>query len=112
MFHPGLFSSFEYVVKAQFEEFDRLYATAPQRIDGHHHVHLCANILLAELLSVGEPWSAEDFSFQRGDKNFSSYAYRRAVDRILARRHRLVDLFILFPSADRAGSHRTHNQTG
>jgi len=92
MFHPGLFSSFEYVVKAQFEEFYRLYATAPQRIDGHHHVHLCANVLLAKLLPEGAV-VRRNFSFQRGEKSFLNHAYRRAVDRILARRHRLVDFF-------------------
>ena len=58
MFHPGLFSSFDYVVKAQFEEFDRLYATAPQPIDGHHHVHLSATFFLRNFCQRGL-WSAE-----------------------------------------------------
>ena len=42
-----------YVVKAQLEEFERLYGRAPNRIDGHHHAHLCANVVLAGLLPAG-----------------------------------------------------------
>src|SRR5579859_1015409 len=50
LFHPTLMHSFEYVVSAQLEEFCRLYGTMPQRIDGHHHMHLCANVLVGRLL--------------------------------------------------------------
>lgn len=96
MFHPGLISSFEYVIKAQLEEFDRLYNTAPQRLDGHHHMHLCTNVLLAKLLPEGTV-VRRNFSFQRGEKSFPNRAYRKVVDRVLARRHRLVDFFYSLP---------------
>ena len=43
-----LTASFEYVVQAQLEEFERLYGKPPARIDGHHHMHLCANVLCQE----------------------------------------------------------------
>ena len=46
VFHPGLTRSFEYVVSAQLDEFRRLYGAEPDRIDGHHHMHLCANVLV------------------------------------------------------------------
>lgn len=44
MYHPGLAASFEYVVRAQLEEFERLYGAPASRVDGHHHMHLCSNI--------------------------------------------------------------------
>jgi hypothetical protein len=92
LFHPGLVRPFEYVVAAQIEEFCRQYGTAPKRLDGHHHMHLCANVLLQGLLPAGTV-VRRNFSFQPGEKGFYNRAYRKIVDRILARHHRLTDLF-------------------
>src|SRR5439155_8191496 len=92
IFHPGLAASFEYVVAAQLDEFRRLYGTAPERLDGHHHMHLCANVLLAGLLPPGT-LVRRNFSFQHGEKSLWNRLYRRLVDGILARRHRMVDFF-------------------
>ena len=96
IFHPGLQGSFEYVVKGQLEEFERLYGAAPERIDGHHHLHLCANVLLARLLPPGTI-VRRNFHFEPGEKSLVNRFYRKAVDARLARRHRLVDF--LFPLA-------------
>jgi len=97
VFHPGLMRSFEYVVKAQIDEFGRLYGVSPDRIDGHHHMHLCANVLLGTQLPPGTV-VRRNFSFQPGEKSLVNRLYRKAVDHKLARRHRLVDfLFSLAP---------------
>jgi len=40
VFHPGLIRCFEYVVATQLDEFHRLYRAYPDRLDGHHHMHL------------------------------------------------------------------------
>jgi predicted glycoside hydrolase/deacetylase ChbG (UPF0249 family) len=93
MFHPALTRSFEYVVSAQLEEFSRLYGRLPGRIDGHHHMHLCANVLLAKLLPVGTI-VRRNLSFQPGEKSLYNRHYRQVVDRMLARRHRLTDFFL------------------
>src|SRR5215469_10621350 len=53
LFHPGLRASFQYAVSAQLEEFKRLYGMEPGRVDGHHHMHLCANVLTQKLLPAG-----------------------------------------------------------
>ena len=92
LFHPGLVSSFEYVVSAQLEEFERIYGTTPQRFDGHHHMHLCANMLMAGLLPAGSI-VRRSFSFRNGEKGMGNRVYRQVVDRILARKHRVVDFF-------------------
>jgi chitin disaccharide deacetylase len=92
IFHPDLIRSFEYVVSAQVHEFRRLYGTAPLRLDGHHHMHLCANVLLGRLLPRGTI-ARRSFSFDRGEKSFANRFYRRAIDRFLSRRHRLTDFF-------------------
>ena len=92
VFHPWLVPSFEYVVASQLEEFHRLYGAEPQRLDGHHHMHLCANMILGGLLPQ---WTLvrRNFSFGRGQKSLSNRLYRRFIDGILARRHSLVDFF-------------------
>lgn len=92
MFHPGLIPSFEYVVAAQVDEFSRLYGKEPDRFDGHHHMHLSTNVLVQKLLPEGAI-VRRSFSFQPGEKSWPNRLWRRWVDRALARRHRLVDLF-------------------
>lgn len=96
VFHPGLMRSFKYVVAAQIDEFRRIYGAAPDKIDGHHHMHLCANVRLQKLLPAGT-LVRRNFSFDRGEKSVWNRWYRRSVDRGLARRHRLIDYFFSLP---------------
>ena len=96
VYHPGLTRSFEYVVAAQLEEFCRIYGFAPRRVDGHHHMHLCANVLFAGLLPAGTI-ARRNFSFLPGDKSGLNRLYRRTIDRKLARKHRLTDFLFSLP---------------
>jgi hypothetical protein len=96
VFHPGLASSFDYVVKAQLDEYRRLYGAHPARIDGHHHMHLCANVVLGKLLPAGII-VRRNFTFQRGQKGLINRLYRRFVDGKLRRRHRLPDFLFSLP---------------
>ena len=99
VFHPGLRNSFEYLVKGQLDEFARLYGRAPHRIDGHHHLHLCANVVLANLLPSGGV-VRRNLSFRRGEKSAVNRGYRALVDWRLARRHCLVDFVFALPPVD------------
>jgi predicted glycoside hydrolase/deacetylase ChbG (UPF0249 family) len=97
LFRPDLATSFEYVVKVQLDEYRRLYGSEPGRIDGHHHMHLAANVLLAHLMPRGVH-ARRNFSFRTGEKSWANRLYRRTVDKFLARRYRLSDyLFALAP---------------
>lgn len=96
IFHPRLGCVFEYVIAAQIDEFRRLYGTEPTRIDGHHHMHLCSNVLFGGLLPAGAI-VRRNFFFRPGEKSFLNRFYRRTVDRILARRHRLTDFLFSLP---------------
>jgi predicted glycoside hydrolase/deacetylase ChbG (UPF0249 family) len=93
VFNPLLAKSFEYVVRAQIEEYGRLYGTLPERIDGHHHMHLCANVIWGGLLPSGTT-VRRNYSFQPGEKSLWNRLYRQAVDRQLARSHRMADYFL------------------
>ena len=100
-YHPGLTGSFEYLVEAQLEEFVRIFGEAPRRVDGHHHMHLCANVLFGGLLPAGTI-ARRNFSFQPGEKSGMNRAYRRFIDGVLAKRHRLTDFFFSLPPLEPA----------
>lgn len=92
VFNPWLTRSFQYVLNAQVDEFCRLYGAKPERLDGHHHMHLCANVLLGGLLPPGVV-VRRSFSFRAGEKGVANRYYRRAVDYLLARHHKITDFF-------------------
>lgn len=102
LFYPALMESFREVVSAQLNEFCHLYGAPPKRIDGHHHMHLCANVLMGQLLPSGTR-VRRNFSFRRGEKSFANHLYRHAVDRVLAKRHHLVDFFFSLTPVDSPG---------
>jgi len=92
IYNPFLRREFSYSYKAQSEEFARLFGKPPSHIDGHHHMHLCANLLLSNLIPAGMK-VRRNFSFWPGEKSRFNRAYRALVDRWLARRYRLTDYF-------------------
>lgn len=92
IYNPLLARSFQYIVAAQVEEYCRLYGTAPERLDGHHHMHLCANVIIGGLLPR-DTRVRRNFSFEPGEKSMWNRTYRQVVDSLLARRHRLTDFF-------------------
>lgn len=94
--HPGLRGSFEYLVEAQLQEYQRLYGAPVRRVDGHHHMHLCANVLQQKLLPPGII-VRRNFSFRQGEKTRVNRAYRRWQDKSLAGRYRLTDFFFALP---------------
>jgi len=97
VFHPGLREDFAYVVAAQMDEYRRIYGVTPRRIDGHHHQHLCANVLFGGLLPP-DALARRNFSFRSGEKGVVNRFYRKTMDRWLSREHRLVDgLYSLLP---------------
>jgi chitin disaccharide deacetylase len=92
LYNPSLRRAFFYSYHAQMEEFIRLFGKQPSHIDGHHHMHLCANLLLSKSIPAGMRLR-RNFSFWPGEKGFLNRAYRGLVDRWLARRYRLADYF-------------------
>jgi hypothetical protein len=84
------------LVAAQLDEFRRLYGAEPDRIDGHHHMHLSANVLLGRLLPSGTI-ARRNFSFGPEEKSVVNRFYRGVIDRILVKRHRLTDFFFSLP---------------
>jgi chitin disaccharide deacetylase len=92
LYNPFLRKAFAYCYHAQVNEFVRLFEKSPSHIDGHHHMHLCTNLLLSKVFPTGMKLR-RNFSFWPGEKSFLNRAYRGLVDSWLARRHRLPDYF-------------------
>jgi chitin disaccharide deacetylase len=92
LYNPFLRREFASSYAAQAGEFVRLFGKQPSHIDGHHHMHLCANVLLSNMIPAGTRLR-RNFSFWPGEKSMLNRAYRWLVDRWLARRYRLADYF-------------------
>src|SRR5437588_6342864 len=92
LYNPCLRKAFAYCYHAQVEEFMRLFERSPSHIDAHHHMHLCANLLLSSMIPAGMKMR-RNFSFWPGEKSMLNRTYRWLVDRWLARRYQLADYF-------------------
>jgi chitin disaccharide deacetylase len=92
LYNPFLRTAFGYSCQTQFQEFIRLYGKLPSHIDGHHHMHLCANVLLSNMIPAGMKMR-RNFSFWPVEKNFLNRTYRGLADHWLSRRYRLTDYF-------------------
>ena len=92
VYNPSLRKEFAYSYKAQAAEFVRLFGRPPSHIDGHHHMHLCANIRVSKVIPAGMKMR-RNFSFWPGEKVWLNRTYRALVDRWLARRYQLSDYF-------------------
>jgi chitin disaccharide deacetylase len=79
IFNPFLSSAFDYVFQAQWDEFSRLYSREPDRLDGHHHWHLCMNILLSRKIP-NRIKIRRNLTFHRGEKNPVNRLYRGIID--------------------------------
>jgi len=90
IYNPALRNQFEYVFRIQYEEFERVYGAPPSHIDGHHHMHLCTNMLIGAVIPEGQK-VRRNYSFSRGEKNFVNRMYRAIIDKSLRRRYITTD---------------------
>ena len=92
LYAPRLAESFDALVDAQRAEYERLYGTAPAFYNGHHHMHLCTNVLVGGLLPRSSPVRTA-FTFEPGEKSLLNRLYRRALQRWVRGRHASTDAF-------------------
>lgn len=82
LFNPLLAGAFRSLVKVQWAEFERLYGRPPDFVNGHHHMHLCANVLGQRLLPCRARMRGT-FTFRAGEKGRVNRCYRSLVARHL-----------------------------
>ena len=92
IYNPLLGKKFEYLFKAQYDEYLRLFSKDPAHIDGHHHMHLCMNMILGRIVPRGL-CVRRGFSFSPGEKGLVPWLYRRLIDHWLVRNYRCTDYF-------------------
>jgi predicted glycoside hydrolase/deacetylase ChbG (UPF0249 family) len=92
LYHPFLRKDFRLVFRSQMDEFRRLYGKVPSHVDGHQHMHLCANMLVDTVIPGGEK-VRRSFSFFPGEKSTLNRAYRRMVNGRLAGKYKLTEYF-------------------
>jgi predicted glycoside hydrolase/deacetylase ChbG (UPF0249 family) len=92
LFRPDLAGSFDYVVRAQLDEYERIYGVPVHHVDGHHHMHLAANVLRQGLIPC-EVIVRRNYTFPAGEKQYFNRLYRRLQDERLKKRYRITDYF-------------------
>jgi len=92
IYNPKIQCQVEYCFKSQLTEFERLYGKSPTHIDGHHHIHLCSNLIFSKIIPSGMK-IRKNFSFSKKEKNFINRGYRRLIDRIIKTRFLSTDFF-------------------
>lgn len=99
LYNPMLGRAFGYVFQAQWDEFCRLYGEEPKRLDGHHHMHLCMNMIASGRYPKGLK-IRRNFTFNSGEKDPFNRLYRYLVDRWLRSRFLCTDFFFSMAPID------------
>ena len=92
LYNPYLKKHIDYVFKAQYDEYSRLFDAEPIKLDGHHHMHLSMNIIIDNLIPNGMS-VRRNYSFAPGEKNLFNRTYRRIIDAWLVRHFLCSDAF-------------------
>jgi predicted glycoside hydrolase/deacetylase ChbG (UPF0249 family) len=92
LYNPFLRKKFAYVFKAQYDEYCRLFGREPAQIDGHHHMHLCMNIMFDRVIPPGLR-VRRNLYFEPEEKDIINRSYRRLLDVLLVRRYCCTDWF-------------------
>lgn len=92
IYNPFLTGSFNYVFLSQQEEFVRLYGRFPDYYNGHHHMHLCANVLASKMLPNGAR-VRKAFTLDPGEKSLFNRFYRFILDICVHKRFISTDYF-------------------
>jgi chitin disaccharide deacetylase len=93
IFNPWLSKSFSFVFRAQEDEFRRLYGKVPDFYNGHHHMHLCANMILGNFIPKNSR-VRRTYTFDFGEKNILNISYRKYINRWISRKFISTNRFL------------------
>ena len=92
IYNPFLAYSFNFLFLAQQEEFMRLYGKLPDFYNGHHHMHLCANVLASKMIPYGAG-VRRTFTFDPGERNPFNLLYRYILNFWISVKYLSTDCF-------------------
>lgn len=102
VYNPLLRSAFAGSFHAQVAEFRRLMGAEPAHFNGHNHMHLSMNMIVASLIPAGSR-VRRTFTFRRGEKDALNRFYRARLDAWLLRRHISTEAFYSLDPVSDAG---------
>jgi predicted glycoside hydrolase/deacetylase ChbG (UPF0249 family) len=102
VFNPFLAVAFNILFRSQEEEFIKLYGKLPRFYNGHHHMHLCANMRRDRLIPDGRA-VRRTFTFTPEERRGPGALYHRHIGSWVARHFISTDsLFSIAPVQDRS----------
>lgn len=100
LYSPRLKKSFRSVTENQIREFHRLCQKSPLHVDGHNHMHLCANVFFDRLIERGTVLR-RNFTFTPKEKSALNRFYRYAYDWLLGKQYEISEYFFSIELLDR-----------
>ena len=92
VYNPFIAKTVASVFSAQLDEYRRLFRKEPAYFNGHKHLHLSLNMVLANHFPPGST-VRRSFTFFKGEKNSLNRSFRRMVDKRLRKRFVTTDSF-------------------
>ncbi len=92
IYSPSLSASFDFLFFTQQAEFLRLYGRCPDFYNGHHHMHLCTNLLASMIIPKGTK-VRRTFTHEVGERNLFNRFYRHILDVFVSKRYISTDSF-------------------
>lgn len=105
IYNPVLVNAFRLLYLSQLDEFIRLYGRPPDFYNGHHHMHLCANVLFGKMIPKGAR-VRRTFTFVRNEKSPFNRFYRHILDAIVSGRFISTDYFFSILPLQNSRRHR------
>ena len=106
LYNPGLQQSFRIVFEEQRDEYEKQYGVLPHFYNGHHHMHLSANVLLGGLIP-GSSRIRNTFTFEVGERSPFNRVYRGWLRRWIRARYTTTDSFYAMAPAHDLGRIRS-----
>ncbi len=89
IYNPVIKDSVAYSTISQYDEFMRVFKRKPTHIDGHHHMHLCTNIIIGKIFPKNT--KIRPTFAGRKEEPIIGKVYRVIVNYLIRRRYATVE---------------------
>jgi predicted glycoside hydrolase/deacetylase ChbG (UPF0249 family) len=89
IYNPAIRNSIFYSFVSQYDEFIRIFMKTPTHIDGHHHIHLCSNIICDNIIPKKVKIRPR-LCGRGGEKNILAILSGKLIDYIIQQRYTVI----------------------
>ncbi|MDR3555864.1 MAG: ChbG/HpnK family deacetylase [Syntrophobacteraceae bacterium] len=89
IYNPVIRNSILYSFMSQYDEFIKIFMKTPTHVDGHHHIHLCMNIICDNIIPDNMKIRPR-LCGSGGEKNICAILYGKLIDYIIHHRYRVI----------------------